>query len=165
MSDPPGGQPRRARNLLSSYYGASVASSGPEVDDLNIDGAGFNVDKYVSGLLEHKSLPELMQRGIAMVSEIKSLDSDMQMLVYEMPARSVATSSFSARSLRPNATTTAVDDRTVVALRDALRAVASLHFHWATDVKHKGLEQRQSYHQRHRRPQHPRSHLRNGRWL
>ena len=75
--------PRRARNLLSSYYGASVASSGPEVDDLNIDGAGFNVDKYVSGLLAHKSLPELMQRGIAMVSEIKSLDSDMQMLVYE----------------------------------------------------------------------------------
>ena len=50
--------------------------------------------------------------------------SAAQMLVYEMPARSVATSSFSARSLRPNATTTAVDDRTVVALRDALRAVA-----------------------------------------
>ena len=75
--------PRRARNLLSSYYGASVSSSGPEVDDLNIDGGGFNVDKYVSGLLSHKSLPELMQRGIAMVSEIKSLDSDMQMLVYD----------------------------------------------------------------------------------
>ena len=75
--------PRRARNLLSSYYGASASSSGPEVDDLNIDGGGFNVDKYVNGLLSHKSLPELMQRGIAMVSEIKSLDSDMQMLVYE----------------------------------------------------------------------------------
>ena len=45
--------------------------------------------------------------------------SAAQMLVYEMPARSVATSSFSARSLRPNATTTAVDDRTVMALRDA----------------------------------------------
>ena len=74
--------PRRARNLLSSYYGASI-SSATEVDDLNIDGGGFNVDKYVSGLLSHKSLPELMQRGIAMVSEIKSLDSDMQMLVYE----------------------------------------------------------------------------------
>ena len=75
--------PRRARNLLSSYYGASVASSGPEVDDLNIDGAGFNVDKYVSSLLQQRSLEELVQRGNAMVSEIKSLDSDMQMLVYE----------------------------------------------------------------------------------
>ena len=50
---------------------------------MNIDDSTFNVDKYVSELLQHKSLPELMQRGIAMVSEIKSLDSDMQMLVYE----------------------------------------------------------------------------------
>ena len=77
-------QPRRARNLLSSYYGASVsAAKDNEVDDMNIDGSSFNVDKYVSSILQHKSLPELMQRGIAMVSEIKSLDSDMQMLVYE----------------------------------------------------------------------------------
>ena len=37
----------------------------------------------MSSLLQNKSLPELMQRGIAMVSEIKSLDSDMQMLVYD----------------------------------------------------------------------------------
>jgi len=77
-----GGPPRRARNLLSSYYGASVAPA-EEVDDMNIDGGSFNADKYVSNLLQYKSLPELMQRGIAMVSEIKSLDSDMQMLVYE----------------------------------------------------------------------------------
>ena len=79
------GQPaRRARNLLSSYYGASVsASKDNEVDDMDIDGSSFNCDKYVSSLLQYKSLPELMQRGIAMVSEIKSLDSDMQMLVYE----------------------------------------------------------------------------------
>ena len=82
MSDPPGGQPRRARNLLSSYYGASVAApAAEEVDDMNIDGSNFNADKYTSHLLQYKSLPELMQRGIAMVSEIKSLDSDMQMLV------------------------------------------------------------------------------------
>ena len=50
---------------------------------MNIDGSNFNADKYTSHLLQYKSLPELMQRGIAMVSEIKSLDSDMQMLVYE----------------------------------------------------------------------------------
>ena len=29
--------PRRARNLLSSYYGASVAVVTEEVDDMNID--------------------------------------------------------------------------------------------------------------------------------
>ena len=48
---------------------------------MDIDSSNFSADKYVSSLLQHKSLPELMQRGIAMVSEIKSLDSDMQMLV------------------------------------------------------------------------------------
>ena len=50
--------------------------------------------------------------------------SAAQMLVYEMPARSVATSSFSARSLRPNATTTAVDDRTIARMQAQARRVA-----------------------------------------
>jgi len=54
-----------------------------EDDDLNIDASSFDVDKYVGTLLQYKSLEELVQRGNAMVSEIKSLDSDMQMLVYE----------------------------------------------------------------------------------
>ena len=77
--------PRRARNLLASYYGVSddQPTTAEEVDDMNIDGAAFNVDKYVSNMLQYKSLEELVQRGNAMVSEIKSLDSDMQMLVYE----------------------------------------------------------------------------------
>ena len=66
-----------------SYYGAGIAAAPEEVDDMDIDSSNFSADKYVSSLLQHKSLPELMQRGIAMVSEIKSLDSDMQMLVYE----------------------------------------------------------------------------------
>ena len=50
---------------------------------MNIDSTAFAVDKYVGTLLQYKSLEELVQRGNAMVSEIKSLDSDMQMLVYE----------------------------------------------------------------------------------
>ena len=78
----------RARNLLSSYYGVTddgngAAAANEEVDDMNIDGSAFAVDKYVGTLLQYKSLEELVQRGNAMVSEIKSLDSDMQMLVYE----------------------------------------------------------------------------------
>ena len=78
----------RARNLLSSYYGvqeetgAASAVSADE-DEMNIDSNAFAVDKYVGTLLQYKSLEELVQRGNAMVSEIKSLDSDMQMLVYE----------------------------------------------------------------------------------
>ena len=50
---------------------------------MNIDSNAFAVDKYVVALLQYKSLEELVLRGNAMVSEIKSLDSDMQMLVYE----------------------------------------------------------------------------------
>ena len=80
----------RARNLLSSYYGVAddqPTHSGGAVsaddDDMNIDSSAFDCDKYVSTLLQYKSLEELVQRGNAMVSEIKSLDSDMQMLVYE----------------------------------------------------------------------------------
>ena len=78
----------RARNLLSSYYGyandePTSASAVNDDDELNIDSASFAVDKYVGALLQYKSLEELVQRGNAMVSEIKSLDSDMQMLVYE----------------------------------------------------------------------------------
>ena len=76
----------RARNLLSSYYGSSeepAAKVATEDDDLNIDSSAFAVDKYVGSLLQYKTLEELVQRGNAMVSEIKSLDSDMQMLVYE----------------------------------------------------------------------------------
>ena len=76
---------RRARNLLSSYYGAEVATPAAhdELDDMDIDSTSFDADKYVENLLQYKSLEELVQRGNAMVSEIKSLDSDMQMLVYE----------------------------------------------------------------------------------
>lgn len=81
------GERVRARNLLSSYYGVaeepSVSAAAPEEDDMNIDSSAFAVDKYVGTLLQYKSLEELVQRGNAMVSEIKSLDSDMQMLVYD----------------------------------------------------------------------------------
>ena len=78
----------RARNLLSSYYGVAdeggaVSTAAADDDDMNIDSHAFAVDKYVGTLLQYKSLEELVQRGNAMVSEIKSLDSDMQMLVYE----------------------------------------------------------------------------------
>ncbi|KAJ1632799.1 Vps51/Vps67-domain-containing protein [Pavlovales sp. CCMP2436] len=70
---------RKARGLLSSYYG--VGASG--ADPFDLDGPNFNSDKYVSRLLENQSLSDLVHQGNDMVTEIKSLDSDMQMLVYE----------------------------------------------------------------------------------
>lgn len=72
---------RRARCLLTSYYGAEAGVA--LADEMNVDVSGFNANRYVASLLQYKSLEELVQRGNSMVSEIKSLDSDMQMLVYE----------------------------------------------------------------------------------
>lgn len=70
---------RKARGLLSSYYGVGSNAGDP----LDLDGPSFNSDKYVSRLLENQSLADLVHKGNDLVSEIKSLDSDMQMLVYE----------------------------------------------------------------------------------
>lgn len=54
-----------------------------QCDELNIDSEKFALDIYVDGLLRNKSLEHLLQYGNVTVAEIKSLDSDMQMLVYE----------------------------------------------------------------------------------
>lgn len=70
---------RKARGLLSSYYGVGGSASDP----LDLDGPSFNSDKYVGRLLDNQSLAELVHKGNDLVTEIKSLDSDMQMLVYE----------------------------------------------------------------------------------
>jgi hypothetical protein len=59
------------------------ASPVKQCDELNIDSEKFALDIYVDGLLRNKSLEHLLQYGNVTVAEIKSLDSDMQMLVYE----------------------------------------------------------------------------------
>lgn len=80
---------RRVRSLLSSYYGSSgggpgapgggsSASSAP-----SIDSATFDSDAYVRRLVNEMRLDGLQGKCVEMASEIKSLDSDMQMLVYE----------------------------------------------------------------------------------
>lgn len=47
---------RRARGLLTSYYGGSdgadASASGDPLDDVNIDASNFNATKYVSSLLQ-----------------------------------------------------------------------------------------------------------------
>lgn len=70
---------RKARGLLSSYYGVGASAGDP----LDLDGPSFNSDTYVGRLLDNQSLADLVHKGNDLVTEIKSLDSDMQMLVYE----------------------------------------------------------------------------------
>ncbi|KAK9817324.1 hypothetical protein WJX74_004288 [Apatococcus lobatus] len=49
----------------------------------NIDSATFDAERYLQQLLKQTRLDALLVKHIEMSTEIKSLDSDMQMLVYE----------------------------------------------------------------------------------
>ena len=92
---------RRIKQLLSSYYGTdqqddsvSQQSGGP-TDDVSssasvgtprfssIDSPAFNVDTYVTTLVRTARIDTLLKKHSEMVKEIRALDSDMQMLVYE----------------------------------------------------------------------------------
>jgi len=49
----------------------------------DINGPSFEPDVYLNRLIKERSLTELMDKEAEMVQHIKSLDSDMQTLVYE----------------------------------------------------------------------------------
>ena len=94
---------RRVRNLLSSYYGASEAGSAPEAQaehpstplrssaraplapraTAGLDSTTFDADRYLAQLLRSTRLDALLSKHAEVSTEIRSLDSDMQMLVYE----------------------------------------------------------------------------------
>ena len=75
---------RRVRSLLSSYYGGGVGGPSPKTASLPaIDRDGFDHDAYVTQSVRDVPLAELQARCVSMAGEIKQLDGDMQMLVYE----------------------------------------------------------------------------------
>lgn len=80
-------QHKRKRDMLANYYGQNAEEKGKEVntsiDPLDINGATFKPDIYLTKLLRERSLTELMDKETEMVRHIRSLDSDMQTLVYE----------------------------------------------------------------------------------
>jgi len=84
-------QRRRTRqDALKSYYSLAddTAPSDPAAGtsvagSCDINGPSFEPDVYLSRLIKERSLPELMDKEAEMVQHIKSLDSDMQTLVYE----------------------------------------------------------------------------------
>ena len=71
--------------MLSSFYGQNGAekAQSTSTDPLDINGATFKPDIYLTKLLRERSLTELMDKETEMVRHIRSLDSDMQTLVYE----------------------------------------------------------------------------------
>ncbi|MCO5566355.1 hypothetical protein L7F22_020032 [Adiantum nelumboides] len=80
---------KRVRKLLSSFYGEEDehAQSSPTLarrDTLQaINTKAFDADRYMSSLVHRTNLEGLLQKHVEMAAEIKNLDSDMQMLVYE----------------------------------------------------------------------------------
>ncbi|XP_050267110.1 vacuolar protein sorting-associated protein 51 homolog [Quercus robur] len=83
---------KRMRDLLSSFYSPDPSispspdspSSRPQqitLDDIN--STSFDPDHYMNFLVEKSNLEGLLQRHVEMAAEIKNLDTDLQMLVYE----------------------------------------------------------------------------------
>ena len=70
----------RVRQRFSGFYDVDVREDAPASD---IDGANFDAQGYVSSMLATRQLPELVAKSNELSTEIKELDSDMQMLVYE----------------------------------------------------------------------------------
>ncbi|XP_031109419.1 vacuolar protein sorting-associated protein 51 homolog isoform X2 [Ipomoea triloba] len=80
---------KRMRDLLSSFYSLDPSSSGPPnassrfatLDTINT--SSFDADQYMNLLVQKSNLEGLLQRHVEMAAEIKNLDTDLQMLVYE----------------------------------------------------------------------------------
>jgi len=75
-------------SMFMSYYGLGGGSGGGSGDRPlspadRIDSAQFDVDAFVKDLLTTMPLESLVAKDISMVHEIRALDGDMQMLVYE----------------------------------------------------------------------------------
>uniref|UniRef100_A0A7C9E3B2 Vacuolar protein sorting-associated protein 51 homolog n=1 Tax=Opuntia streptacantha TaxID=393608 RepID=A0A7C9E3B2_OPUST len=81
---------KRMRDLLSSFYStdhasatnsSTVSSKYATLDTINTP--SFDADQYMNLLVQKSNLETLLQRHVEMAAEIKNLDTDLQMLVYE----------------------------------------------------------------------------------
>uniref|UniRef100_A0A3B3UXS4 Vacuolar protein sorting-associated protein 51 homolog n=1 Tax=Poecilia latipinna TaxID=48699 RepID=A0A3B3UXS4_9TELE len=81
------GRRRRVHGMLKLYYGLNEEGKIPEqpqsLDPCDINGPHFDPELYLNKLRRECSLSELMDHETCMVKQIRSLDSDMQTLVYE----------------------------------------------------------------------------------
>ncbi|KAF8394661.1 hypothetical protein HHK36_020877 [Tetracentron sinense] len=79
---------KRMRDLLSSFYApdpsmSANASSAKFASLEAINTPSFDPDQYMNLLVQKSNLEGLLQRHVEMAAEIKNLDTDLQMLVYE----------------------------------------------------------------------------------
>ncbi|XP_077240800.1 vps51/Vps67 family (components of vesicular transport) protein isoform X2 [Tasmannia lanceolata] len=78
---------KRMRDLLSSFYAPepsmAVSHSAKFMSLDAINSPSFDPDMYMDLLVQKSNLEGLLQRHVEMAAEIKNLDTDLQMLVYE----------------------------------------------------------------------------------
>lgn len=81
---------KRMRDLLSSFYSQDPSSdsvpantSGRYATLDTINTTSFDADQYMNLLVQKSNLDGLLHRHVEMAAEIKNLDTDLQMLVYE----------------------------------------------------------------------------------
>ncbi|KAM7521415.1 hypothetical protein LguiA_011317 [Lonicera macranthoides] len=82
---------KRMRDLLSSFYSPDPSSSSTPANATStryatldtINTTSFDSDQYMNLLVQKSNLEGLLQRHVEMAAEIKNLDTDLQMLVYE----------------------------------------------------------------------------------
>ncbi|CAM9467283.1 unnamed protein product [Hapterophycus canaliculatus] len=78
------GSGARMKELLASYYGMQQQHQRNGADmSSDVESTYFDSKRYVSGLLRNDKVETLLRKDDEMVREVKKLDSDMQMLVYE----------------------------------------------------------------------------------
>ncbi|XP_004300453.1 PREDICTED: vacuolar protein sorting-associated protein 51 homolog isoform X2 [Fragaria vesca subsp. vesca] len=81
---------KRMRDLLSSFYSPDPSMSSPNSNSSSknvtldaINSTSFDPDQYMNLLVHKSNLEGLLQKHVEMAAEIKNLDTDLQMLVYE----------------------------------------------------------------------------------
>nr|CAH8870000.1 unnamed protein product [Trichobilharzia regenti] len=70
------------KQRLKQFYGSDVGNS-VDNDPLNIDSSSFDIQMYLDKSFKTKDLSDLMSEEKALSEQIRSLDSDMQTLVYD----------------------------------------------------------------------------------
>ncbi len=73
--------------LFSSYYGIQTSLREDDAfnkgDPMSLDAGAFDRERYVISQLEKLKVAELLDKDAQLMHDIRNLDSDMQMLVYE----------------------------------------------------------------------------------
>ena len=105
--------------------GRRSASSRRAVDErLDLDSERFQPQMYVDDLLRHRPMRELLDDDARLVAQKRSLDSDMQMLVYENYAKFI-TATDMIRKMKQNVEGMEAEMSSLVTSMAAIRASTS----------------------------------------